>query len=78
MQINNLAGANANLDLAQSKNIYTDIVPDVTETAKTVYDPYHDYYLDLNNNDTTDFVIEAYYVHSGMFGPTACGPGYFL
>ena len=73
MQINNLAGANDNLDLVQSKIIYTDIIPNVTEKAKTVYDPYHDYYLDLNNNDTTDFVIEAYYVRSGMFAPPVCG-----
>src|SRR6478735_5963425 len=63
MQENNLVNANSeNTSLAKSKIIYTDINPDVTETADQ-YSGAQYYYLDLNNDDTTDFEIRAYQLH---------------
>src|SRR5436853_5186782 len=71
MQINNPAGATANLNLTKSTIIYTDIIPNVTRTSKNNISHY--YKLDLNNDDTTDFEIEAYYEKSSMFAPPFFG-----
>jgi len=61
MQINNSVGANVNLDLTKSKIIYTDVNPDVTRISNSTSS--QTYNLDLNNDDTTDFVIAAFFMH---------------
>lgn len=73
VQAKNVIRANdANETLAKSNIIYTDISPDVTDSAICVC-PINPYNLDLNNDDTTDFKIEPYISHSGLFGPTVYG-----
>src|SRR5882672_11876771 len=66
MQINNSAGAAANLDVTNSNIIYTDVNPDVTETGSL----HQYYYLDLNNDSTADFKIEAYWGGYGYIRST--------
>lgn len=71
MQVNDLADAKADIELTKSTIIYTDITPDVTKTDSD-YPSY--YYLDLNNDGTTDFEIAAYVtIPPHGFGPSIIG-----
>jgi hypothetical protein len=74
IQTKDMAGASTNFadsGLAQAKIVYTDINPYTTRTGIVESGTSQTYNLDVNNDGTTDFMIEAYTSH--FYFNTAAG-----